>query len=53
MLQPQQPVTNQIKSRFLSYHMQTPTKESDPYQPQQSLSSDHLGNKQKRIFFPY
>ena len=36
MQQPQQPVTSQIESQFLTYHMQTPTsstrRESDPYQ---------------------
>ena len=48
-------VTNQIESKFLLHHMQTTTlstrRESDPYQPQQNPTSDHLGNMQNRTFF--
>ena len=36
--------------------MQIPTsntrRKSDPYQPQQSRTLDHLGNMQNRTFFP-
>ena len=57
MLQPQQPVTSQIESQFLSYFMQTPTsstrRESDPYQSQESPTSDLLGIVQNRTFFSY
>ena len=57
ILQPQQAVTSQIESQFLTYHMQTAIsttrRESDTYQPQQSRTSDHFGNMQNRTFFPY